>query len=122
MKVIDASALLASLLEEGGGETADAALAEGVMSVVNLAEVLQKFRRDNKPTDGLVGELERAGLKWDSPSILDAAIVGEMGAMRGLSLADRFCIVLGARLGVPVLTADRDWAAHALPIEIEFIR
>lgn len=122
MKVVDASALLAFLRNEKGREKAAAALTEGVMSVVNLAEVLQKFRREGKPTEGLVAELEIAGMKWDTPTILDAAVVAELGVMRNISLADRFCIALGARLGAPVLTADRDWANHEMPIEIEFAR
>jgi PIN domain nuclease of toxin-antitoxin system len=92
------------------------------MSIMNLAEVLQKFRRENKPIEGLVGELEIAGMKWDAPALLDTAVVAEMGKMKGISLADRFCIALAVRLGAPVLTADRKWADHPMPARIEFIR
>ncbi len=122
MKALDASALLALLRKEKGREKVALALTEGVMSVVNLAEVLQKFRREKKTVEGLVAELEIAGMRWDTPTILDAAVVAELGVMKDISLADRFCIALGARLGVPVLTADRNWADHEMPIEIEFVR
>lgn len=41
---------------------------------------------------------------------------------QGLSLADRACLVLAARLGVPALTADSIWTQAEAPAEIKLIR
>ena len=41
---------------------------------------------------------------------------------QGLSLADRACLVLAARLGVPALTTDRTWADTEVDAEVKLIR
>jgi len=41
---------------------------------------------------------------------------------QGLSLADRACLALAERLGVPALTADREWAKADIDAEIQLIR
>lgn len=40
----------------------------------------------------------------------------------GLSLADRACLVLADRLGVPALTTDREWARADVAAEVQLIR
>ena len=40
----------------------------------------------------------------------------------GLSLGDRYCLALAQRLGVPVLTADQQWANVSVGIAIQVIR
>jgi ribonuclease VapC len=41
---------------------------------------------------------------------------------QGLSLADRACLVLASRLGVPALTADQSWADADVDAEVQLIR
>ena len=41
---------------------------------------------------------------------------------QGLSLADRACLALAARLGVPALTADRSWTDAEVEADVELIR
>jgi PIN domain nuclease of toxin-antitoxin system len=41
---------------------------------------------------------------------------------QGLSLADRTCLALAGRLGVPALTADRAWADAQVAAEVKLIR
>jgi ribonuclease VapC len=41
---------------------------------------------------------------------------------QGLSLADRACLALAARLGVPALTTDRAWADAGVDVEVQLIR
>jgi PIN domain nuclease of toxin-antitoxin system len=40
----------------------------------------------------------------------------------GLSLADRACLTLAARLGIPALTTDRAWAHAEVDAEVRLIR
>jgi PIN domain nuclease of toxin-antitoxin system len=41
---------------------------------------------------------------------------------QGLSLADRTCLALAARLGVPALTTDSAWADAEVAAEVKLIR
>jgi PIN domain nuclease of toxin-antitoxin system len=52
-----------------------------------------------------------------------AAELRRISRHRGLSLGDRSCLALAARLGAPVLTADRAWVdIDGLAIPITLIR
>ena len=66
----------------------------------------------------------------DGASVVRQAMVGEqiarlrpLARARGLSLADRACLALAQRLGVPVVTADGAWAQIPnLGVEVTLIR
>jgi len=95
------------------------------MSLVNWAEVLTLEVR----TGGSVSEfLDRLGaerivgpdgLLMVEPAIpQDAERVATLEPLTrraGLSLADRFCVATGIRLGLPIFTADRQWSNVAIP-------
>ena len=52
------------------------------------------------------------------------SIANLRGATRakGLSLGDRACLATGLRLGGPVITADRAWAAVNVGVTVQLIR
>ncbi len=110
MMVIDSSAVLAYLLDEPGADRVRAALTDGaVISAVNWSEVAQKVRRAD------AWEAARA-LLLSYPLQIASVAVDDAEAAAALwmpgspfSLADRFCLALGARLQLPVLSADRAW-------------
>lgn len=131
MTVLDASALLAWLQGEPGTDRVDGALRQGaIIHTVNWAEVLSTLaRRGVRPADvtrqlserGVLGQL----LLVDAGQPEDAEVVAELSpATRraGLSLGDRYCLALGQRLGVPVLTTDQAWGALALAVTVELAR
>ena len=60
--VLDASALLAYLQDEPGGERVKAVLGSAVLSTVNWAEVIGKAREREIDTEGLQEDLEALGL------------------------------------------------------------
>ncbi|MBX9470402.1 PIN domain-containing protein [Microcella sp.] len=110
MIVVDSSAVLAYLLDEPGAEKVRTALTEGaVMSAVNWSEVAQKVRRAD------AWQAARALLLsyplQIAPVAVDDAEAAAALWMPGspLSIADRFCLALAARLELPVLSADRAW-------------
>lgn len=124
--VLDASALLALLHSERGADKVEAALAGATMCAVNVAEVAERLRRDYDE------QAVRASLELilpmtipaDKDLALAAGLMRSLTVGEGLSLGDRFCLALGARMQVPVLTADRAWArvASAVGVEVVLIR
>jgi len=87
------------------------------ISVVNWIEVLTKLAEDGKDPELATAEMTTAGLVETVVTIepvtpedaIEAARLRPATKAHGLSLADRSCIALAARLEVPVLTADRAW-------------
>ena len=123
--VLDASALLAYLQDEPGGEAIEEVLAEAVMSSVNWAAVVQKSVAAGVVVEGMREDLEALGLGIVSFTPEDAEMAGRLWLQTrqvGLSLGDRACLSLGMRLDVPVLTSDRIWATLGLPLDVQVIR
>lgn len=129
--VLDASALLAWLQGETGADQVDEALKQGaVIHVVNWAEVLTRLASKGLPAAETTRQLGERGilgqlLTVDLGTVGDAEVAADLfGVARsaGLSLSDRYCLALAQRLGVPVLTADQQWANVSVGIAIQVIR
>jgi ribonuclease VapC len=123
--VLDASALLAYLKDEPGGDVVDGVLAESVMSSVNWAEVIQKSIAAGVEVGGMLDELQVLGLTVETFTPEDGEMAGrlwERTRQAGLSLGDRACLSLGLRLGLTVLTADRAWVSLNLSLAMQVIR
>lgn len=121
--VLDASALLALLQDEPGAAVVAAELDGGAMSSLNWSEVLQKSLAHGVDVTGLRQDLQALGLAilpFDVDDAEQAARLSSPGS--GLSLADRACLALGLRHGVPVWTADRAWAERAPGGSVRVIR
>lgn len=122
---LDASALLALILGEPGGAAADAASDGGVVSAVNWSEVEQRLMDLGHDPHPQRVRLIAGGLTIHAFDLDDAhgtAVLRHPTRALGLSLADRACLALASRLGVPAYTADRRWAGLDLGIEIVVIR
>lgn len=118
--VLDASALLAMLHGEPGGEKIQALVQTSAMSSVNWSEVVQKSLDGQVEIEGLRQDIEALGLKIIPFSAAQAertALFRAATRHLGLSLGDRACLALAAELGLPAVTVDRAWGD--LPIEIE---
>ena len=129
--VLDASALLAVLHREKGAPVVITAIADGAaIGVVNLAEVLSRLAEDGKnPQHALTKLCETEGPRralaiepLTTADCVAAARLRPTTKPQGLSLADRACLTLAKRLGVPVLTADRAWAHADTGAEVQLIR
>lgn len=123
--VLDASAVLAMANGEPGSDVVRARLAGSVMSLVNAIEVGTKLLDKGLTYEDAWEVLELL----DIPLVeLDTDLAGQSIALRqatrsrGLSLADRTCLALAIRQGMPAITADRTWAELDLPCPIELIR
>lgn len=123
--VLDASAFLAYLLGEPGGEEVRDALAGGaVISAVNWAEVLSKLAdagiEPGEAAARLARERVLPGLvsvaPFDAEHALEAARLRPLTRSAGLSLGDRACLALGRLAGLDVLTSEASWAPLGLDV------
>lgn len=111
--VLDASAILAFLRGEPGADVVEEALTSGsVCGAANWSEVAQKVRSAGCSWDLVEGLLDSYGMAVEPVLRVDA----EWAARRwragdGLSLADRLCLALAARVDAEVLTADASWGS-----------
>jgi len=123
--VLDASALLALLNDEPGGEQVAAELPHVSISAVNLSEAVAKLAEHGMPEPAIHSALESLGL-----DVVDfGRVLAYMGGLLrpptkalGLSLGDRACIALGLHLGRPVITADHLWSQLDVGVDIQVIR
>ena len=123
--VLDASALLAYLQQEPGGQAVKQVIDQAVVSTVNWAEVVGKARAAQVDTNGLLIELEALGLALLPFSARQAELAGglvEMTRPFRLSLGDRACIAVAIERRERVYTADRVWSSLRLDVPIETVR
>ena len=117
--VLDASALLAVMLEERGAEKVRDLLPGAIIGAVNLAEVVAKLQERGVPDE----EIDRAIARLDLPVIpfdmAQAMVAGKLRARTlGLSLGDRACLALAVVRGTPAVTMDRGWSALDIGAEV----
>ena len=123
--VLDASALLAFVNGEPGGEIVAENLADALISAVNFSEAIAKLVGRGVPFDRAVEMVRLAEVPVISFDRSLAEFAGGLIAQtkrRGLSFADRACLALAARENLPALTADRAWASLSIGVEIMNIR
>lgn len=125
--VVDASALLALLLAEPGGDRVRAVLAQSVMTAVNLGEVVGHFARNGAAEAEIRRVLDPLPVErvpLDEGLAYMAGLLLAVTKSAGLSFGDRSCLALARRLGVKALTADRAWSglAQTVGVDIEVIR
>lgn len=123
--VLDASALLAMLHGEPGGDLVEPLLSGATISSVNWAEVLQKSVAAGISTDGMREDIEATGCAIEPFLPEDAQRTAHLWpstVRKGLSLGDRACLALAARLARPAITADRVWLDVAVGVHVVAIR
>ena len=110
--VLDASAVLAMLREEPGGDIVAQHIGRATISAVNLQEVAKEMHREGASPETARAVLDELGLDvhpHDREAAYAAAALCEQTKQYGRGPGDRSCMALGLQLGVPVLTTDRKW-------------
>jgi PIN domain nuclease of toxin-antitoxin system len=121
--VVDASVVLAWLQDEPGADDAEPMLMEGAIGAANWSEVLQKARQHGARAEVVGRLLTSFGLSVVEVTRTDAELAADLWRQGSvLSLGDRLCLALGARLGLPVATADAAWTDIEGGPEILLIR
>lgn len=124
-QVIDSSVVLAFLRDEPGGDILIRDEGPFLLSTVNLAEVFTKLIELDLSIDDADLVLRRLPIVHVDHNREDARRAAELRPFTvalGRSLGDRICLALGQRFGVPVLTADTEWAALDIGVDVRLIR
>lgn len=111
--MLDASAVLAVLLDEPGAEAVQRLLPGALLSSVNLTEVVGKLCDRGMPAEQVVAAIALIGVEIVPFDAEQAKVAGELRPLTrnaGLSLGDRACLALARLRGLPAFTADVAWA------------
>ena len=126
--VLDASALIALILDEPGADTVrDAIAADAAVTTVNLAEVVSYFARNSAAEPAIramLTELRLEVVPFDTELAYATGLLLPATRRAGLSLGDRACLALARRHAVKAMTTDRAWSriARAVGVAVELIR
>lgn len=124
--LLDASALLAAINQEAGGNRVADCIHDAAISTVNLAEVATKlgeFGWQAPEIAELLADLQLEILPFLQEDALECAVLRKTTRAIGLSLGDRACLATARRTGYRVLTADAAWSrARLRGVRIEIVR
>lgn len=124
--VLDASALLALIYEEPGGDyveqIVDAGAAVGTVNLSEVAATLSEAGMHDRAVRETLAALDVAVYPFDATLAYEAGILRPQARRAGLSLGDRACLALARQLGLPALTTDRNWARLHLGVTVRVIR
>jgi len=124
--VLDASAVLALVRDEPGGEKVVEHVGRAAISAVNLHEVIKELllsELEEAVIRDLLSELRLEVHPHDIDAAYAAAALHRQTKEFGRGLGDRSCMALALSLGVPALTADREWSkVKVRGLRIEHLR
>jgi PIN domain nuclease of toxin-antitoxin system len=123
--VLDASALIAFLLNEKGADKVASVLTRSCISAVNLAETFSKLVEYGKPLDGVAFQVDRLQIPvipFDGEEAIILASLWNTTRAAGLSMGDLACLALGLKRQIPVLTANQRWRAVNVGVKVQMIR
>lgn len=123
--VLDASAVLAVILPEPGGDMVRPLIARSLLGAVNLTEVATRLLDvgyASAEVDRLLKRLEFTVIPFDEDLAVIAGRLRSQTRHLGLSVGDRACLALAQRERIPVLTGDRAWARLDVGVEVVLIR
>lgn len=116
--VFDASALIALLRDEPGADVVASYIGDGLISAVNLQEVVKALLRRGIPLDAAREMLDALHLDIRAHGREDAytaAALLEATQIFGAGIGDRSCMALAITENLPALTTDKEWAQVEAP-------
>jgi ribonuclease VapC len=123
--VLDSSAVLAVLQLETGADVVMDFLKDASISAINLTEVATKLVEKGQSIAEARRTIAMLGIDVepvDEAQSYAAAALRPGTKDQGLSVGDRHCLAVGAKLGATVLTADRHWKQVKIGIDVKLIR
>ena len=116
--VFDASALICLLRNEPGAERVADHIGNGIISAVNLQEVIKALLRRGVPMEvarEMIDALHLDVRPHGQEDAFAAAALHLATERFGSGLGDRSCMALAIAEGLPALTADKEWARIDVP-------
>lgn len=124
--VFDASAVLALVRDEAGADRVAPWIGDAAISAVNLQEVAKEMLVSGlsmETVTTILNELRLFVIGHDEAAALASAALVAHTRRHGRGLGDRSCMALGIALGLPVVTADREWRHLTIPgLRLDLIR
>lgn len=125
--VLDASALLAMMQNEPGGDRVAELLLDPrrtvLVSTLNWSEVFDRLLRGGIPEDTIESLLGRIGVHPVDFDLNQGKIAAKFRiAAPALSLADRACLALAYTRKATAWTTDKIWARAKVGVPIEILR
>ena len=125
--VLDASAMLATLLDEPGGDDVYEVMSDSHISVINLSEVYATLLDGGMSFElaqQIISPLPVRVRTFRDQHAWQTAKLRPLTRKFGLSLGDRACITTAIFADLPILTSDRRMAEakDVLGIDIRMIR
>lgn len=97
----------------------------GVISAVHFSETLAKaddYGIRRAEVLALAAQLGLTVLPFDEEDALAAAGLRPVVRGRKISFADRACLGVGLRRGLPILTGDHEWERLGLDVDVDVFR
>lgn len=124
--VFDASAILALLRSEVGADIVSSYIGDGVISAVNLQEVVKELVRQGISVDASLEMLDALHLDvraHDREGAISAAALYPEAHKHGCGLGDRTCLALAIAEKLPALTADKVWErVEVAGLQVKLVR
>ena len=124
--VMDASAVLALVRDEPGADMVTPHVGRATISAVNLQEVIKELLLGGLGATTIREILDELRLDVRPHDVEAAYAAAKMHTQTkefGRGLGDRSCLALAMQLGVPALTADREWKKVKVKgLKVEHIR
>lgn len=124
--VMDASAVLALVRDEPGADKVALQVGRAAISAVNLQEIIKELALSGLNVETVRELLDELRLDVRAHDVEAAYMAAGLHAQTkefGRGLGDRSCLALAMQLGVPALTADREWKKVKVKgLKVEHIR
>lgn len=124
--VMDASAVLALVRDEPGADKVASHVGRAAISAVNLQEVIKELSLSGLDVETIRELLDELRLDVRAHDVEAAYLTAGLHTQTkefGRGLGDRSCLALAMQLGVPALTADREWKKVKVKgLKVEHIR
>lgn len=123
--VLDASAVLTLAHQEVGVDMVVEHVEDAAISTVNWSEIVRRLLQRGVQVNEMRVRLADASvilIPFEESDADRTAALWSQTRRLGLPLADRACLALAARLGVPAVTADRAWSDLDVGVEIISVR
>ena len=123
--VLDASAVMAVMLNEPGAEQISTEGRLYHLSAVTLGEIYTKvIERGGDPADVdiVINALPIRIRRFDEVQAREVGLLRPLTMSLGRSFGDRASLALARLIRLPVLTADKKWAELDIGVDIRLIR